>query len=393
MFVKLNYCKNVFIILLSILLFPTVVKSSQNDVERYGRVEGKPIDGGFFFYDNEYIEAPYVVERRGLDIYVNGLKVGFVPEPYDWRVMEDPGPPPEGSKLPASIPWPGTEYYDKYWGYKYRYIRASKGEKEANLEFLNILRNMPGIDHIEMDSGNSQAIIYRSNGPKQIFNLSSDFIEGDPFPPVPSKDDLIKMTEENREYFENKFRRNQGFFDRSNGGCMSMGANRVLDMVDILISMETPEDRAGAISTSFGKKLLTEPWISQLNGIKSKTQLIERAKKIRKQIELEKQIKEAITIGESSLDWIAQPENLPDIDNNTPSLGNQGSGNNADHNSVTEAGDTTVKNNLVKKALMSDSKSLESSGTRTVWLVAMIGISIAISVFLVLRIWQYARRK
>ena len=42
-------------------------------VKKFGVNRGTPIYDGFIFRDGKYIEAPYVVERWGLDIYINGI--------------------------------------------------------------------------------------------------------------------------------------------------------------------------------------------------------------------------------------------------------------------------------------------------------------------------------
>jgi len=382
---KANYS---LVVILSILFFSADIGVAQSDVETYGQVRGEPIDGGFFFYDNKYIEAPYVVERRGLEILINGLRVDFVSEPYDWRILEDPGPPPADCKPPSSTPWPGTEHYDGYWGHKYRYICATNNDREqANLEFMDVIRKTPGVARIERDSSDSKhTTIYYSNGATQIFNLRSDSIEGYPFPPVPSKEELIKMAEKKRERFERKFKRNQGFFDRSRGGCMSMGSTAALKVVDILLSEESPEDRAKAlVAKGFGQKILADPWKSQLDSIQSSTQLAERAERIRKEIEKEKRMTEAIRIGEASADWIADAGLDNRRSTNKQDLVATPLTSNNKQNSMAEPLASNDKQDSKAKLSTSNSSPLGVSGFPIVWFFAGIGVLIALGVVLGLR--------
>ena len=119
MFTYLKYYHargKIFFILLIIITFNNVT-FSQSDIEKYGQSLDEPINTGFFFYDNQYIEAPYVVKRTGLEIYINDCKVDFIIEPYDWRIFKDPGNPPSDLQLPTCIPHPNSEYYDINTGF------------------------------------------------------------------------------------------------------------------------------------------------------------------------------------------------------------------------------------------------------------------------------------
>ncbi|MCF7954653.1 MAG: hypothetical protein K9M75_02510 [Phycisphaerae bacterium] len=310
-----NMAKIGFMIVISILLFSVNVYSARNDIEKYGSVKGEPIDGGFFFYDNDYIEAPYVVERRGLEIFVNDIYVGFVPESHDWRIMTDPGDPPAGTKPPTTFPWPGTKDYDKYWGHKYRYIRAKNNRKEAKQQFLDIIRKLPSVASIEMDpSAANQRIIHFESGQTQTISLSSANYTDRPFPPVMSKDELIKMAEMNRELYERKFQRISGYIGHSGGGCIEMGSGSAIKMIEIFISNESPNERMKAISKHYGPNFAGEPFISQLKSMRFSPQLVERFKRIRKELEIKKQMKNVAANAKAHLKSITNPEIVLDID-------------------------------------------------------------------------------
>jgi len=44
-------------------------------VDEFGITTGRTINNGFVFVDGQYVEAPYILSRRGLGLYVNGRKI------------------------------------------------------------------------------------------------------------------------------------------------------------------------------------------------------------------------------------------------------------------------------------------------------------------------------
>lgn len=88
-----------------------------------GTNRGTPIETGFFFYHGKYIEAPYVVERRGGALYINDILLYQSREwpPYDETVNTDPGDPPKGFGPLDPIP-KGVDPRDTYWARKWRYL-------------------------------------------------------------------------------------------------------------------------------------------------------------------------------------------------------------------------------------------------------------------------------
>ncbi len=175
---------------------------------------------------------------------------------------------------------------------------------------------------------------------------------------------------------------------------MTMGVMPALNMVDILISKETSEDRAEMISKSFDKSYLREPWIGQLNSIKSTPQLVERAKRIRKEVELERQLKEMAAMGEANLNWVSRPENVSGMDIKPLSSDNLSSGNNVDNNNAVEAKNETdstkspvspaSKPDLGKKPDLQKNSPSENSGISKSWLILGIGTLAIVSIILVL---------
>jgi hypothetical protein len=382
----------VFFIILCILFFTYNIGHTQNTIEKYGQSKSEPLDGGFFFYDNEYIEAPYVVERIGLEIFINGYKVGFVPEPYDWRILEDPGSPPADSKLPACIPNPNSEYYNTYWGLKYRYLRASKDEKQANKEFTEIMKSVPGVAKIETNPGNSKYMtIYYDSGQTQIFDWFPDNFEGIEYAPVSNKDELINKAEESRLFYEKRFKNNNGFFDRSKGGNMTMGALAALRVIDVLVSEATPEGRIKALEAQGSPRLLMDPWKSQLQNIRITPQLVERAKRIRNEIEIQKNVKDAISIGRGSENILTRPENVAGnidiIPDSSEKPANDSSYNTNNYQSTNQDEKNTVKK-ATKTSSASDTYSIEAFGLNTILPLFIMVVFFCAGIFILLGFWK-----
>ena len=87
-------------------------------IKQFGIVEGAAVDLGCLVWNGQYIEGPYVVSRRGLDIFVNGIRIQRGPQwpPMDYRVTTDPGDPPLNTS-----PFVGKQAERDLWSKKWRY--------------------------------------------------------------------------------------------------------------------------------------------------------------------------------------------------------------------------------------------------------------------------------
>lgn len=104
----------------------------------------------FVFLDGQYVEVPYTISRRGNQIYLNDhpfTQVGEWP-PYDYRVEEDPGPPPPG--LSPLGPDPSVDRFrDGYWSRKFRYIGSHYPKEQVKAVGLEVLRSSDAVKNIE----------------------------------------------------------------------------------------------------------------------------------------------------------------------------------------------------------------------------------------------------
>ena len=88
-----------FVGVLALLALAGFAYADTSAVDEFGVATSEPIELSAFFSAGKYIEAPYVVERRGLEVYINDILVHPGPEwpIYDFTVPTDPGDPPPGS--------------------------------------------------------------------------------------------------------------------------------------------------------------------------------------------------------------------------------------------------------------------------------------------------------
>jgi hypothetical protein len=85
-----------------------------------GVTRGEPLDSGFFFYEGEYVEPPYRVDRRGIDVLVNGRPV------YRWSPPTDAH---QDEPAPAGSTWDFPDeqvmrHVDTWRGIYERYFRS-----------------------------------------------------------------------------------------------------------------------------------------------------------------------------------------------------------------------------------------------------------------------------
>jgi hypothetical protein len=137
----------------SIIAGSAAVASTTNYVEIFGSTNLPPIDGGFFFIDNEYIDAPYHFSRTGVEIRVNGrLLPSSVPAEWPPRpaseIYSDPG---NLDHLTAESTFDG---FHEHWsdgkvvmgiGYRKLYNLAvnCSNETELAVQFSDWLASLP----------------------------------------------------------------------------------------------------------------------------------------------------------------------------------------------------------------------------------------------------------
>ena len=163
----------VFLVLLCLFCVGAMAGEKVDMVKEFGTSRSGEIHTGYVFIDHRYVEGPYVVERRGLEIYINGHKVRKAPPwpPYDYSVKEDPGDPPEGSS-PLDTTRKGQDSRDRYWSRKWRYLVTHHEFDEALSKMLDVYRKCPRVRKMVQDKDyRSEIHLEDDTGKKRIVTL------------------------------------------------------------------------------------------------------------------------------------------------------------------------------------------------------------------------------
>ena len=124
-----------------------------------------PISNGFVFVEGQYLDAPYVVSRKGLSIFINETLI----QDYSLLKLKEL-PPPERTRpiFPSNISTNADPNDPVVGEYLYRmgnFLTAKLGRTEAANEMISILKTLPFIREVSRDpSSDTCAIVTFRNG-------------------------------------------------------------------------------------------------------------------------------------------------------------------------------------------------------------------------------------
>ena len=193
-------CALVFAMPLGLLSTHAPAADNAAAIKEFGISKGEPINSGYLFLDHRYVEGPYVVERRGLDIYINGHLVRRSPEwpPYDYRVAEDPGEPPPGSS-PLDPSPQGEDPSDGYWSRKWRYLSSHRDYETAKAVMVDAYRKCSKLREVILDEEDPFGVtVVDETGRRVSIGLTP--FENDQFP-VLTRDEILAIAESSESYF------------------------------------------------------------------------------------------------------------------------------------------------------------------------------------------------
>jgi len=207
-------------------------------VKEFGIAKGEPIDKGFFFWNYEYVEAPYVVERRGLDVLINNRLLRPGPEwpQYDYEVKEDPGDPPDDS-----LPWDpvpaGVDRRDTYWAKKSGYLHAHHDSKTAQKKLLETYRRSPAVREVHKHEVVPDTwVIVTKPGREVAVYL------GDTTRPTPNTGDLLGARDAKCSFYKGMLKRGDLLFV-SRGFELSVPSERARRALDVLMSQAADDEK------------------------------------------------------------------------------------------------------------------------------------------------------
>jgi len=244
------------VVLLCLLGFSTKSGRSQeanaDAVKRFGVNRGDPINKSFLFIGGEYLEPPYVVERRGLAVYINGRLVHPGPEwpGFDWRVDEDPGEAP--ADLPPLKVRPGVEPRNGYWARKLRYLFQHFDAVTAERKMVAMYRKSPFVQDVRRDGERSSIwVITFTSGRKSNVSLA---MSGRTSWEGPSDEELLARAEKKKNRWEEKLAWGICVFKSQRGGYMGATQKLGVKMLEILLSDDGPDAKRGKLAeVSVGK--------------------------------------------------------------------------------------------------------------------------------------------
>jgi len=124
-------------------------------VARLGVTEGRPVTTGFVFVDGRYLEPPYVVVRRGLQVTINGVVV------HEWKRWPSPDlRVDEKPELPAGITETSgfedfgklvTNWWDTYPTRVSRYYYQHFPPDEAAKRITEDIRSLPFVESVALE--------------------------------------------------------------------------------------------------------------------------------------------------------------------------------------------------------------------------------------------------
>jgi hypothetical protein len=157
----------------------SVIANTNNlHIDEFGVDEGDAINSGFFFFDGNYIDAPYKVSRRGLAIYVNDamIRKPIAWPPRDVRVDKDPGIP---SGLTQTSTFEDIDYtddrknrLDSPFSRKFRYLAQHFPQEVVVKEMIKWFRRLPFVGSADREQLGSMGVRVRTKeGKERIYGL------------------------------------------------------------------------------------------------------------------------------------------------------------------------------------------------------------------------------
>ena len=260
---------------LVLFVFPAALLYAGTAVEDLGVTKGDPIETGFLFVDGRHIDAPYIVERRGVDIYVNGVMVSPGPEypPYDYRVATDPGDPPADISPVRPLP-PGVDERAAYWARKARYVFQHYQEVTARAIMVDTYGKSPFIWKVTInpDTPDTMKIMAKDGDSyAKVF-----FSRPEHSQPPPTPDQVLKAVEKTRLCWEGFLKGQTTVIFCGKGAQLGATREKALAMLDALMRAATLDDKVDAVGRAFPSLVLSDGVRGMLRDFNVTPRLTER---------------------------------------------------------------------------------------------------------------------
>lgn len=250
-------------------------------IEVFGEKRGEPIYSGFIFKDGVYLKAPYVVSRRGVEIFLNNFRVrsylGLEWPPLDWE-WEDKIPeiPKEFTKT-TSIKELEANGWD---GVMLRWVQRHYDKKKAKELVAEYYKKLPFIKTIER-KGELLLLTTWSGGTMKL-DLDEEFGFQVYRPPTPEQ--TWQVIEGFRKYWEKRLRNGESFFLSHDSVLFSVGtketATNLATIVGILQSNSSKDQKMKELNKYTHFPQDASVWDIWFNKFSASPQLKKRIKQL-----------------------------------------------------------------------------------------------------------------
>jgi hypothetical protein len=201
---------------------------NQQAIKEFGVARTGPIETGYFIFAGKYIDAPYFVERRGLDTFINDCLVrrGAV-----WpRTATNPGDPPAHA-----------EADDPYWIKRWQWLCGQRGFPEAVKQMADDYRKSDafGLVTVKADSRSAEILLVPADR------------DGKPATKRFLPDTSLADAEHNKDFFVRGLGPGDVLMIETAGVSeIQMGGGTGLKLLAILASGKSPDEKAKAIEAA-----------------------------------------------------------------------------------------------------------------------------------------------
>lgn len=179
---------------------------NQTAIKDFGASKSKPLNTSFFFWNYQYVEAPYFVERRGLDVFINGIQVHEGPEwpQEDATVKDDPGDPPPDYRV--------FDFKSDLRARKWGYLSGKYELNEACRMMVEFYRKCSDVADVSLKPNSGAVRITSKDGKKLNVLLTTYWKDA-----IRSKEELLQQAFSTEKAYEREL--------AEVGALLSMGTN------------------------------------------------------------------------------------------------------------------------------------------------------------------------
>jgi hypothetical protein len=205
----------------------------------FGVKEGSPVKSGFLFIDGAYVEAPYVVSRRGGTVLVNNrqVKVLVTTWPSPLVVDTDPGTPPgltkDSSFNDLDFPDRPGDSWDRK---KRRWLTSHLPPEEAKSRIIEYYRSLPFVKSAEIEKSGSLRVVTHS-GEEELIGMHLMFRPE-------TTEHVTQRIEEERLRLEADLKSGACIFAFSNGGEVLLAKRQAAEDLGLIAEIIGSERKA-----------------------------------------------------------------------------------------------------------------------------------------------------